>query len=153
MNLIGPTKKLTRALKKDELNRILWNWNSNCWNGWIFFRYVTVCFGTWNLTLLCDSWYVIRAASLILNVAFSRKWPLPDHPHFDFLDMKETLNQTSILGVPNLLGRFFEEWTGSHLGCPQLSTRSVEDVCCPSGDKPTDELRVRCPGVFFFVVC
>lgn len=40
-----------------------------------FFRYVTVCFGTWNLTLLYDSWYVIRAASLILNVAFSRKWP------------------------------------------------------------------------------
>ena len=102
-----------------------------------------------NLTLLCDSWYVIRAASLILNVAFSRKWPLPDHQHFDFLDMKETLNQTSILGVPNLLGKFFEEWTRSHLGCPQLSTRSVEDVCCPSGDKPTEELRVRCPGVFF----
>ena len=114
------------------------------------FRYVAVCFGTWNLTLLCDSWYVIRAASLILNVAFSRKWPLPDHQHFDFLDMKEDLESNIHLGgYPTYLENFLKNEHGHIWDVPNSPPGQWKTFAVQSGDKPTEELRVRCPGVFF----
>ena len=83
-----------------------------------------------------------------LQRGVSRKWPFPNHQHFEFLIFERDLKSSIQVGGTQLTWMLKNEhrqiWD-----VPNFPPRSVEDVCCPSGDKPTDELRVWCPGVCF----